>query len=108
MASSREFVEYICSQLTELGEITFRPMMGGYLIYVNGKYCIGISDNQMFLKPVEEVRGLLKEVIEEPMYDGAKPSFLITDIDDREYLCEIVGVTYQYLPEPKKKQKKNS
>lgn len=104
MASKREFVEYICSQLSDLGEITYRPMMGEYLVYVNGKYCVGICDNQMFLKPVKEVKELLKEIIEQPMYAGAKPSFLITDIDDREYLSKIVKATYERLPEPKRKK----
>lgn len=106
MASSKEFVEYICSQLSDLGSITYRPMMGEYLIYVNGKYCVGICDNQMFLKPVKEVRDLLREVIEQPMYNGAKPSFLIQDTEDAEYLCRIVKVTHENLPEPKPKKKK--
>ena len=101
MASKKEFVNYICEQLEDLGEITYRPMMGEYLIYVNGKYCVGICDNQMFLKPVEDVKPLLKEVIEQPMYDGAKPSFLINDIDDKEYLCKIVRVTCDKLPSKK-------
>ena len=105
MASKKEFVEYICSQLSSLGEITYRHMMGEYIIYVNGKYCVGICDNQMFLKPVNEVRPLLKEIIEIPMYDGAKPSFLITDIDDKEYLCKIVNTVFKILPENKKHKK---
>lgn len=106
MASKKEFVEYICSQLSELGEITYRPMMGEYIVYINGKYCIGICNNQMFLKPVEEVKTLLKEVIEQPMYDGAKPSYLISDIDDKDYLIKIVKATYDKLPNSKKKNKK--
>lgn len=104
MASKKEYVKYICEQLSDLGEITYRPMMGEYLIYVNGKYCIGICDNQMFLKPVEDVRCLLKEIVEQPMYEGAKASFLINDIDDKEYLCKIVKVVYDKLPQKKVKQ----
>lgn len=105
MASRKEFVEYICSQLSSLGEVTYRPMMGEYIIYIKGKYCVGICDDQMFLKPVKEVREKLKEVIEQPMYDGAKPSYLITDIDDKEYLCEIVKIVYEKLTENKKRNK---
>lgn len=104
MSSRKEFVEYVCSQLSDLGEITYRPMMGEYLIYVNGKYCVGICDNQMFLKSISKVKKMLKEIIEQPMYDGAKPSYLITDIDDKEYLCKIVKATYKELPESKKKK----
>ncbi|MDD2435818.1 MAG: TfoX/Sxy family protein [Bacilli bacterium] len=103
MASKKEFVEYVCSQLSDLGEIKYRPMMGEYLIYVNGKYCVGICNNQVFLKPVKKVKEMFKEVIEQPMYDGAKFSYLITDIDDREYLTKIVKATYEGLPEIKKK-----
>lgn len=77
-------------------------MMGEYIIYVNGKYCVGICDNQMFLKPTKKVKEILNEVIEQPMYEGAKPSYLITEIDDKEYLCKIVNETYENLPMPKK------
>jgi Regulator of competence-specific genes len=104
MASKKEFVEYICAQLSNLGEISYRPMMGEYIIYVKGKYCIGICDDQMFLKPVKTVEPLLKEVILKPMYNGAKDSYLITDIDDKEYLCKIVKEAYDKLPMPKKKK----
>lgn len=103
MASRKEFVEFVCSQLKPLGNITYRPMMGEYLVYVNHKYCIGICNNQVFLKPTKGIEDLLNEVILEPMYDGAKPSYLITDIDNVDYLCKIVGATYEALPEPKKK-----
>jgi len=106
MASTREFVEFICSQLATLGEITYRPMMGEYLVYVDGKYCVAVCDNQMFVKPTEKAKLLLKEIIEAPMYEGAKPSFLITNVDDKEYLCEIVKATYDALPAPKVKKKK--
>lgn len=104
MASRKEFVEYICEQLSTIGDITYKSMMGEYLIYVNGKYTVGICEDQMFLKPVEKVRPMLKEVIEMPMYEGAKPSFLIEDTEDKEYLCKIVQTTYNELPVPKTKK----
>ena len=105
MASRIEFVEYICDQLNDLGEIKYKSMMGEYLIYVNNKYCVGICDDMMFLKPTKKAKELLKEVTLRPMYDGAKPSYLITDIDDKEYLLSIVQATYDELPEPKLKKK---
>ena len=104
MASRIEFVNYIVDQLSILGDVSYRPMMGEYLIYVKGKYVVGICDDKMYLKPTKKVEALLKEIVMEPMYDGAKPSFLINDVDDREYLIEIVRVTYEELPIPKKKK----
>ena len=108
MASQKEFVEEICVKIADLGDITYRPMMGEYLIYVNGKYCAAIADNQVFVKPLPELKPLLKEIIELPMYDGAKPSYLIEDIDDNDYLCQIIGTAYKILPEPKPKKKKQN
>ena len=104
MASNLKFVEFICDQLKEAGNIRYKSMMGEYLVYVNNKYVIGICNDQVYLKITDKARLLLNEIIEKPMYDGAKPSFLINDIDDAEYLVKIVKVTFEELPEPKQKK----
>jgi TfoX/Sxy family transcriptional regulator of competence genes len=106
MASNIEFVEYVCEQISGAGNITYRKMFGDYGVYCNQKIIGLICDNQFFLKVTEGGRKLLNEIIEAPAYKGAKPSFLIESLDDREYLSEIVSVTYKELPMPKPKKKK--
>lgn len=110
MASNIEFVEYVCDQIGDAGEISYRKMFGDYGVYCNKKIIGLICDNQFFLKITKAGRELLKEAIEAPAYEGAKPSFLIESLDDREYLSEIVYATYEELPMPKprKKRIKNS
>ncbi|HDK7159939.1 TPA: TfoX/Sxy family protein [Clostridium botulinum] len=110
MASNIEFVEYICDQISGAGNITYKKMFGDYGVYCNKKIIGLICDNQFFLKITKAGRELLNEAIEAPAYEGAKPSFLIEFLDDREYLSKIVLATYKELPmpKPKKKRIKNS
>lgn len=106
MASKLEFVEYVCEQISGAGTITYRKMFGEYGVYCNGKIIGLICDNQFFLKITKTGKNLLHEVIEAPAYKGAKPSFLIESLDDRDYLSELVSATYEELPVPKPKKKK--
>ncbi|EKO1914100.1 TfoX/Sxy family protein [Clostridium botulinum] len=110
MASNIEFVEYVCDQIGDAGNITYKKMFGDYGVYCNNKIIGLICDNQFFLKITKAGRDLLNEVIEAPAYEGAKPSFLIESLDNREYLNKIVFATYKELPmpKPKKKRIKNS
>ncbi|EPY2273007.1 TfoX/Sxy family protein [Clostridium sporogenes] len=110
MASNIEFVEYVCDQISDAGNITYKKMFGDYGVYCNEKIIGLICDNQFFLKITKAGRELLHEVIEAPAYKGAKLSFLIEFLDDREYLSKIVFATYKELPmpKPKKKRIKNS
>lgn len=105
MASSVEFVEYVCEQISGAGTITYRKMFGEYGIYCDKKFIGSICDNQFFLKITSKGRALLREVQEAPAYDGARPSFLIEALEDREYLAKLVRVTYEELPEKKEKKK---
>lgn len=105
MASNIEFVEYVCEQISSAGRITYRKMFGDYGIYCNQKIIGLICDNQFFLKITKGGRDLLREVTEAPAYEGAKPSFLIESLDDRDYLTEVVSATYEELPMQKVKKK---
>lgn len=107
MASNIEFVEYVCEQISGAGNITYKKMFGDYGVYCNQKIIGLICDNQFFLKKTKSGRNLLREVIEAPAYEGAKPSFLIPSLDDREYLTEVVSVTYTELPMQKTRKKVN-
>lgn len=106
MASSREFVEYVAGQLAEAGEITYRKMFGEYGLYCNGKIFSVICEDQFFVKVTEAGRKVWGGLKEAAPYEGAKPYFLIEEIDDRETLSAFVIETCKELPVPKPKKKK--
>lgn len=93
MSSNTDFVQYIVDQCAGAGVITVRKMMGDYCIYCDGMVFGLICDNSLYIKQTESVRAMLREVILRPPYDGAKEYFLITDVDDRGYLSEVVKAT---------------
>lgn len=110
MGSSKEFADYVCDQLIEAGNITCRKMFGEYGVYLDEKIIGLICDNQFFLKKTEAGRRMiaeqLSEVPEGLPYPGAKPQFLIESLDDRQWLGELIRVSYNELPAPKPKKKK--
>jgi len=106
MASSIEFVEYVCEQISGAGGITYKKMFGEYGVYCNGKIVALICDNQLFVKPTENGKKLLPNVTEAPPYKGAKPCFLIDSFDDKLLMAELILSTYNELPEPKPKKAK--
>jgi len=107
MASDQSFVDYIVEQIQDAGEVTARKMFGEYGVFSNGKIFALICDNKLFVKPTESGRAFIKDVVEAPPYEGAKPSFLIEEkVEDREWLSDLVRITLRELPEPKAKKKK--
>lgn len=107
MASDQTFVDFVVDQIENAGQITARKMFGEYGVYADGKIFALICDNQLFVKPTQGGRAFIGEVVEAPPYPGAKPSFLIGEqIEDREWLSELVAITVRELPAPKPKRKK--
>ena len=106
MSSNADFVQYVADKCSGAGEITFRKMFGDYCIYCEGKIFGLICDDRFFIKPTEAGRALLRQVELQPPYDGAKDYFYIADVDDRDYLSELVKETCKALPEPKPKKKR--
>lgn len=106
MASNPDFVQYIVDQCSGAGDVTVKKMFGDYCIYCNLKPFGLICDNGFYVKPTASGRKLLRNEDMRPPYDGAKPHFYIEDVDDRNYLAELVRATCAELPEPKPKTKK--
>ncbi len=105
MASSREYLEYILEQLSGLDEITYRSMMGEYIIYYRGRIAGGIYDDRLLVKPVDAASSYLREVQYQAPYEGAKDMILVDDTDDSDYLCGLFEAIYEQLPAPKPKKK---
>lgn len=105
MASTLEFVDYVTEQLRGAGEIRYKRMFGEYGIYCDDIYYSCICDNRLLVKITEEGKKLLADWQEGLPYPGAKPMFLIEDIDDRELLHSLTQVTCQALAKTSKKKK---
>lgn len=107
MASDQNFVDFVIEQIKKAGDITAKKMFGEYGIYADGKLFGLICDNKLFIKPTISGRKFIGNVIEEPPYEGAKPSFLIEDkIENSEWLSELIRISLDELPTPKPKKKK--
>ena len=105
MSSSNEYLEYILEQLSDLDEISYRAMMGEYIIYYRGKIIGGIYDDRFLIKPVKSAMAMMPEANMEFPYEGAKEMLLVDDVDDREFLKELLEAMYEELPVPRKKRK---
>lgn len=109
MASKPEFVQYVVEQLSGAGTITDRKMFGEYGLYCGGKLFALVCDDQLFIKITDAGRALKTDLSEAPPYTGAKNYFFIEDLEDREFLTELVVATCQELPLPKpKKPRRNN
>ena len=106
MASSKEYLDYILGQLSELEEITYRKMMGEYIIYYKGKIVGGIYDDRLLVKPVKSAIAYMPNAKSELPYEGAKEMLLVDDVDNRDYLTCLFQFMYDELPSPKPKKNK--
>ncbi len=107
MSSELEFVEFVVDQMRNTGKITFKKMFGEYGLYFDGKIIALICNNQLFVKPTDAGRAFIEDVNEASPYPGAKLYFLIEDqIEDSDWLSDLIRVTAKELPEPKPKKPK--
>lgn len=106
MASSKDYLEFILGQLCELEDISYRAMMGEFILYYKGKIVGGIYDDRLLVKPVKSAISYMTNAEYELPYDGAKEMLLVDDVDNREYLARLFETMYDELPVPKPKKKK--
>ena len=107
MATSKSFLEFVIEQLSELDEVSHRPMMGEYLVYYRGKLIGDICDDRLLVTITKASDSLLPDAPRELPYDGAKtPMILIENLDDREFLKRLLEAMYDELPAPKPKKPK--
>ena len=105
MASSKDYLEYILDQLSGLDDISYRAMMGEYIIYYCGKVVGGIYDDRFLVKPVKAAVTMMPDAELELPYEGAKEMLLVDDVENRKFLRELLEAMYEELPAPKKKKK---
>ena len=105
MASSKGYLEYIMEQLSDLDDISYRAMMGEYIIYYRGKVVGGIYDDRFLVKPTKSTMAMMPDADMELPYEGAKEMLLVDDVENREFLRELLEAMYPELPALKKKKK---
>ena len=104
MASNREYLDFILEQLSGLENITYRAMMGEYILYYRGRIIGGIYDDRFLVKPTKSALAMMPDADREIPYEGAKEMLLVDNVDNREFLTELLTSMYDELPEPKKKK----
>ena len=104
MASRKAYLDYILEQLSDLDDISYRPMMGEYVIYYKGKVIGGIYDDRFLVKPTKSANRLLPNAQLEAPYPGAKDMIFVEDVDNRELLAKLLDGMVEELPTRRKRR----
>ena len=105
MASTKAYLDFVLDQLDGLEGIRTRPMMGEYVIYYRGKVVGGIYDERFLVKPTQSAAAMMPDADKELPYEGAKEMLLVNNVENREFLRELLEAMHPELPVPKKKKK---
>lgn len=103
MASTKEYLDFVLEQLSLLDDISSRAMMGEFIIYFRGKIVGGTYDNRFLVKNIKSARDKMSSAPLELPYEGAKPMLLVDDVENKEFLRNLLEAMYDELPAPKKK-----
>lgn len=104
MASDKAYLDFILEKLSDLDGVTYRAMMGEYILYYRGRIFGGIYDDRFLVKITPSSERLLPDTEKEIPYDGAKEMLLADEVDNGQFLCQLVRSMYDELPEPKKRK----
>ena len=104
MASSKDYLDFILEQLSELYDIEYKTMMGEFIIYYRGKVIGGVYDDRFLVKPVKSAVGMMPEANLELPYEGAKEMLLVDNVENKDFLRNLLETMYEELPAPKKKR----
>ena len=107
MASSKAYLHFILEQLSDLNAVSYRSMMGEFILYYRGKIVGGIYDDRLLVKKTRNALELMPEAICELPYEGAKEMLLVNEVDSKAFLTNLFEVMYDELPSPKQKRKNN-
>ena len=109
MASDLSFVEFVADQIENAGQIRYRKMFGEYALYCEDKLVALICDNRFLVKKTKAGKSFVGEIAEESPYPGAKPCFLVEDqMEDRDWVSQLIRLTEGELPMPKPKKKRKA
>ena len=104
MDSDKRYLDFILEQLSGLEGITWRAMMGEYILYYQGKNIGGIYDDRFLVKQTKSSLAMMPDAEREIPYEGAKEMLLIDRVEDREFLRSLIEAMADDLPMPKRKK----
>ena len=104
MTSSKQYLEYILERLSGLDDISYRAMMGEYIIYYRGKIIGGIYDDRFLIKPVKSAKAMMPNADMELPYEGAREMILVDETENEDFLKELIETMYGELPSPRKRK----
>ena len=107
MATTKDYLQFILEQLSEVQGVTHRQMMGEYILYVDGKIAAYLCDDRLFVKPVPSAVRLMPHAAYEPPYDGAKEMLTVEEVDDKAFLKMLFEAMAPELPVPVKRKRKS-
>ena len=105
MASSKEYLHFILEQLSTLDDISYRSMMGEYILYYHGKIVGGVYDDRLLVKKTRSALECMPTAVCDFPYEGAKEMLLVDEVDNKEFLTKLFEAMYKELPLPKSKRK---
>lgn len=108
MASSKEYLHFILEQLSDLEDISYRSMMGEYILYYHGKIVGGIYDDRLLVKKIKSALECMPAAVCDFPYEGAKEMLLVEEVDNKEFLTKLVEAMYDELPSPKPRRRKEA
>ena len=103
MATSLDYIEFVCEQISGIGEIRYRKMFGEYMVYVNDKPILLVCDNTVYVKKLPELEAIMNSAECGVPYDSAKEHYIL-EIDNGEMAKEVASVLEKITPLPKKKR----
>ena len=104
MPSSKDYLDFVLEQLSGLEDISYKAMMGEFIIYYRGKIVGGIYDDRFLVKNVKSARDKMPEASLELPYEGAKEMLLVEEVEDKDFLRDLLEAMYDELPAPKEKK----
>jgi len=104
MATGKDYLAFILDQLSGVEGITYRAMMGEFILYHHGKIAAYLCDERLLVKILPSTQALLPDAPKEPPYPGAKDMLLVENVDDRVFLQTLFDTMYPELPQPKKRK----
>ena len=106
MASARAYLDFVLDQLSDVPDVSWRAMMGEYILYCRGRIFGGIYDDRFLVKPVPAAKALLPDAPRELPYEGGSEMLLVDRIEDRDFLAALIEAMLPELPEPKRKKRR--
>ena len=104
MATSPDYVEFVCEQIKDVGTVRYRKMFGEYMVYVDDRPVLLVCDNMVYVKIRDEISGLMQGAETGRPYEGAKEHYLL-DVENGQLAKSVTSILTAVTPVPKQKKK---